>query len=232
MIVMPANCTGWIWHSLARETGRLGHLYSPGAQRGPWPWFPYALDNGAFGCWEPQTNTFDYQKWKQREDEWRRMLFWAQAAPQKPLWAIVPDIPGNSGETLKRWANYAPEVQSCGFQLALAVQDGMTCNDVRSLTPTPDIICVGGTTEWKWQTVEKWAAFGRCHLLRCSNPERLDYLESLGVESCDSTGWNRGDRDKRLAGLEEWCRKRANLTTVSLWPFACRGTDTKQMHFA
>ena len=44
MIVMPANATGWFWHCLARETGRIGHLYSPGAQRGPWPWFPFALD--------------------------------------------------------------------------------------------------------------------------------------------------------------------------------------------
>ena len=46
MIVMPANSSGWFWHSLARETGRLGHLYSPGGQMGPWPWFPYALDKG------------------------------------------------------------------------------------------------------------------------------------------------------------------------------------------
>jgi len=232
MIVMPANCTGWLWHSLARETGRLGHLYSPGAQRGPWPWLPYALDNGAFGCWEPQTNTFDYSKWEKREDEWRRMLFWAQAVQQKPLWAIVPDIPGNAAETIKRWVTYAPQVRSCGFPIALAVQDGMTCDDVRALTPTPDVICIGGTTDWKWQTVEQWASFGRCHLLRCSNPDRLDYLEELGVESCDSTGWNRGDRDRRLAGLEEWCRKRANPTSERIWPFACRGTDSKQLSFA
>ena len=35
MLVMPANSTGWFWHCLGRETGRIGHLFSPGAQRGP-----------------------------------------------------------------------------------------------------------------------------------------------------------------------------------------------------
>lgn len=60
MIVMPANSSGWFWHSLARETGRLGHLYSPGGQRGPWPWFPYALDNGAYACWTVKHLSVDF----------------------------------------------------------------------------------------------------------------------------------------------------------------------------
>jgi hypothetical protein len=62
MIVMPACSSGWLWHSLARETGRIGHLYSPRSQRGPWPWFPYACDNGAFSCWNPIENTFDNEQ--------------------------------------------------------------------------------------------------------------------------------------------------------------------------
>lgn len=232
MIVMPANCTGWIWHSLARETGRLGHLYSPSAQRGPWPWFPYALDNGAFGCWNPESNVFDYDKWHQREDEWRRMLFWAQAAAIKPLWAIVPDVPGNAEETIKRWQVYAAELKASGIPLALAVQDGMTEQQVSRLTPKWDVLCVGGTTEWKWKTVEQWAKLGRCHLLRCSDPDKLEYLESIGVESCDSTAWNRGDRHLRMAGLEAWCRKRPTPTHQSLWPFACRTQAKDQLTFA
>jgi hypothetical protein len=232
MIVMPANCSGWIWHSLARETGRLGHLYSPGGERGPWPWFPFALDNGAFSCWDPETNVFDYAKWAIKEEQWRRLLFWAQAASIKPRWAIVPDVPGNAIETLKRWAIFAREVQDSRIPLAVAVQDGMTVADIQQLQPTPDVICIGGTTEWKWATVEQWAKLGRCHLLRCSSVEKLDYLESLGIESCDSTAWNRGDRHIRLAGLELWCRKRATPTQELLWPFACRGRSKEQLTFA
>lgn len=166
MIVMPSNASGWFWHTLARETGRLGHLYSPGAQRGPWPWFPYALDNGAFSCWSPNANkrdltfgpalidrtsgtlllgveatkpvarpTFDDEKWAITERAWHRLITWAQIAPIKPLWAIVPDVPGEAARTFERWAQYAPGIRD--VPLALAVQDGMTTEQVQALHPPP-----------------------------------------------------------------------------------------------
>jgi hypothetical protein len=220
VIVMPANASGWFWHALARETGRLGHLFSPGGQRGPWPWFPYALDNGAFSCWDARANTFDEVRWAATERVWHRLVFWAQAAPIAPLWAIVPDVPGNAGATLERWERYAPQMRR--IPRALAVQDGMDVGDVKALDPAPEVIAVGGTTEWKWATVATWAAeFPRVHLLRCNSPTKLYELEALGVESCDGTGWSRGDR-KQTAGLEEWARSRAAPVTHPLWPHVCR----------
>jgi hypothetical protein len=233
---MPANSTGWIWHCLARETGCLGHLFSPDAQRGPWPWFPYALDNGAFACWEPKTNTFDETKWTQTESAWKRLLFWAQTNQQKPLWSIVPDRPGNWEETCQKWPLFAGIVEQSGIPLAVAVQDGATPEGVRALSPQPEVIAVGGSTEWKWETVAMWAReFPRVHLLRCNSPERLNQLAQLGVESTDGTGWNRGDR-KQTAGLEEFCRKheRRFRPCHPLTPHACRSAkDAKlQMAFA
>lgn len=229
---MPACSSGWFWHSLARETGKLGHLYSPRDQRGPWPWFPYALDNGAFSCWTPATNAFDQQKWDTNEQSWRELIFWASCAPIRPRWAIVPDVPGNGAATLDRWAVYAPEVMAAGIPLALAVQDGMTVAQVRALTPAPAVICVGGSTEWKWATVAEWCgAFPRVHLLRCNSPEKLAYLESLGCESTDGTGWSRGDR-KQTAGLEAWARLNPTQTTEPLWPHVCRARCKKQLTFA
>lgn len=222
VIVMPANATGWFWHSLARETGRLGHLFSPGAQRGPWPWFPYALDNGAFSCWTPATNSFDDAKWQAMEYSWRQLLFWAQCASASPLWSIVPDVPGNAAATMDRWAHYAPDVARAGFPLALAVQDGMTAADVRALSPSPEVICVGGTTDWKWKTASMWCAeFRRVHVLRCNSPTRLYELERMGCESTDGTGWSRGDR-VQTAGLEAWARSGSKPVTTPLWPYVCR----------
>jgi hypothetical protein len=231
MIVMPANSSGWFWHALARETGRLGHLYSPGAQRGPWPWFPYALDNGAFSCWEPKANTFDDDKWASVERAWQRLIVWSQIAAFKPLWAIVPDVPGNASLTFEKWAEFAPTLTAT--PLALAVQDGMTIEQVRALTPAPVVIAVGGSTEWKWETVERWAkAFPRVHLLRCNSPARLYDLEAMGVESCDGTGWNRGDR-KQTEGLERWARSKAKPVTSDLTPFVCRAArNPQQVTFA
>lgn len=219
MIVMPANSSGWFWHALARETGRLGHLYSPGAQRGPWPWFPFALDNGAFSCWEPKANIFDESKWRAMEWEWHRLIVWAQCAPVKPRWAIVPDVPGDAESTLRKWQQFAPALP---FTRALAVQNGMTPESVASLKPPPDVIAVGGSTDWKWASVASWAkAFPRVHLLRCNAPTKLYELEALGVESCDGTGWNRGDR-KQTERLEQWARSKAAPVSFPLWPHVCR----------
>ena len=46
VVVMVSNINGTDVGIIAeRYRGALGHLYSPGAQRGPWPEIPYALDN-------------------------------------------------------------------------------------------------------------------------------------------------------------------------------------------
>lgn len=219
---MPANSTGWFWHCLARETGRIGHLYSPGAQRGPWPWFPFALDNGAFSCWDMKTNTFFEQQWRVMELRWRELIRWA-APTGLAKWAIVPDVPGDAAKTIEKFeSSLFRVVADSEIPPALAVQDGMTVDDVRKLSNKPAVICVGGTTEWKWSTVEMWAKeFPRVHVLRCNSPEKLHYLEALGVESCDGTGWNRGDR-RQTEGLEEWARRKSQPRIYSLTPYTCR----------
>jgi hypothetical protein len=228
---MPANAAGWFWHSLARETGRIGHLYSPGDQRGPWPWLPYACDNGVFSMWNPADNSFDEDRWQREgEDKWRHLLFWCSAAPLKPRWAIVPDRPGDWPATLEKWHRYRREVEDAGIPLAIAVQDGAFPDEVRQLKP--DVVCVGGTTEWKWKTAALWlSAFPRVHVLRCNSPEKLDWLEARGCESCDGTGWNRGDRTQ-TAGIENWARRKAQPTTHPLWPHASRARCRHQLTFA
>jgi hypothetical protein len=226
MKVMPANATGWFWHCLARETGRIGHLFSPGAQRGPWPWMPYALDNGAFSAWDQKKNIWNEDKWDL--NAWKRMIFWAETQTQKPLWAIVPDWIGDGQRTIERWYQFIDQVP---FSKALAVQDGMTVDQVRILNP--DVVAIGGTTDWKWATVEMWAKeFPRVHVLRVNSPSKLDYLESLGIESCDGTGWNRGNR-QQTQGIELWSRKNPTLCMELLWKYTCREPkDKMQVTFA
>lgn len=236
MIVMPACSSGWFWHCLARETGRIGHLYSPGAQRGPWPWFPYAIDNGVFAMWNPSDNSFCDEQWETLGvQQWRQLLFWCQAAPIKPRWGIVPDRPGSWSMTLEKWRLYATEMAATGIPLAVAVQDGAIPSDVFKLNPVPAVIAVGGSTEWKWETAPLWLKeFPRVHVLRCNSPEKLYWLESLGCESCDGTGWNRGDR-KQTEGLEKWARSKGKQTAISLAAYVCRQTrknEKQQLSFA
>ena len=160
------------------------------------------------------------------------MLFWATATEQRPMWAIVPDRPGDAEQTFQKWSEFVGCVKESGIPTALAVQDGMTVESVKSLSIQPDVICVGGTTKWKWATVELWAnSFKRVHLLRCNMPDKLDYLQSLGVESCDGTGWNRGDR-RQTEGLERWAKRNANPIEHDMFPFVSRSNCKKQMCFA
>lgn len=197
MIVMPANNTGVIVGWLAgRFEGRIGHLYSPRPGHknpGPFSFLSYALDNGAFAAGDA---------WN--ESDWLELLAWARLSGVSPRWVLVPDVVGDRLGTLEKWHRFAPGVAEYGWPLAFAVQDGMTPEDV------PDnaaVIFVGGTTQWKWRTAAMWCStFERVHVGRVNTYRRLWQCQDIGAESCDGTGWTRGDQRQHrglLAYLEE-----------------------------
>lgn len=181
MMVMLANrCGIEIGYLAARFPGLVGHLYSPGAQCGPYPFMPYALDNGAFIAWKHK------RAWP--EDEWRFMLRWAALSGQRPLWCIVPDVVADRAATLANWDRYAEEIRGFGFRPALAVQDGMTFDDV------PDSDCMlflGGSTEWKEGAIAPWCERfpDRVHVGRVNKWRRLMMCYRAGAVSVDGTGW-------------------------------------------
>jgi len=182
---MVSNQTGIEVGLLAgRYPGRIGHLFSPTAQRGPWPEIPYALDNGAWPAFK------NAQPWS--EPEWRELLRWASFAAVPPLWALVPDVVADRAATLERWREYAPVVARHGYRAAFALQNGMTFEDV------PDERCmlfVGGDDAWKDAAIEPWCrAFpGRVHVARVNGWDRLVRSWRAGAVSVDGTGWfNKG----------------------------------------
>jgi hypothetical protein len=165
-----------------RYRGSLGHLYSPGAQRGPWPELPYGLDNGAYMAWHKNLE-FD-------KDAWRRLLEWSAESGQPPLWALVPDSVADRDRTLEKWERFSPVVRAAGFRPAFAVQDGMTFADV------PDSDCMlflGGTTAWKVAAIPTWCARfpGRVHVGRVTEAKRLWLCYESGAASVDGNGWHR-----------------------------------------
>jgi hypothetical protein len=194
VIVMPANNTGVrVGYLAGRFTGKIGHLYSPGAQVGPLEFIPYGLDNGAFG----HDDDWD-------ENAWMHLLDWAQISGQKPLWDLIPDRVGDKAATLERWEKFAPVARLFGWPLAFAVQDGMTPKDVPK---SAAVVFVGGSTDWKWRTVGMWCGyFPRVHVGRVNSYRRLWECHDAGAESVDGTGWMRGDQVQYrglMAYLEE-----------------------------
>lgn len=172
MVSNQSNITFGYWSG--KFPGSIGHLYSPGGQRGPWTWLPYALDNGAF------TN-LDIPAW-------RNLLRWAALSGVKPLWCAVPDSVGDREVTLEMYRAYAHEVVAYGFRPAFVAQDGMGFDDV----PNEEcMIFVGGGTEWKEASIVPWSKQfpGRVHVGRVNDSDRLWKCWNAGVSSVDGTGW-------------------------------------------
>ena len=159
---------------------------------------PYALDNGAFPAWVNGTPWDD--------DGFCEMLELA-AKHHAPRWVLVPDVVADREGTLTLWNQWRSALHDYGWPLAFAVQDGMTQSDVPD---DADVIFIGGTTAWKWQTMWQWCANNpRVHVGRVNSYGRLWDCHEAGAESCDGTGWFRGDQ-LQLAGLEKYLAESLN----------------------
>ena len=187
-MVMAANGSyPWLHYWAGRNPGCVGHLYSPGGQRGPYPWLPYALDNGCF-------NGFD-------KAAWLELLEWASIQRQKPMWITVPDVVADHDATLELWNRWSPTAAKYNRPLAFVVQDGCTPDAVPSQA---EVVFVGGSTAWKLRTLPIWAShFERVHVGRVNGAKRLFYCYRNQVESCDGTGWGRGNQSQ-LKGLIQY----------------------------
>jgi hypothetical protein len=191
MIVMIANNSGREARRLAAKfPGRIGHIYGPAGWRGPFPEFPYALDNGAFPAFR-HGRPFDV-------GAYNALVTRAVATPIPPRWIAVPDVVLERDATIASWHRWAAHLRQFGWPLAFVVQNGMTASDV---PPSADLVFVGGSTEWKWETVRYWCEhFPRVHVGRVNTERLLWQAHRAGAESCDGSGWFRGDRSQ-LDGL-------------------------------
>lgn len=156
-----------------------GHLYSPDGYRTPRDRLPFALDNGAYT---------DFIKGREfNESRFLEMCDRAAEVEWPALWVVVPDAVANRDLTLELWEVWAPRLKHYGWPLAFAVQDGMSKDDVPS---DARVIFVGGSTEWKLETLTMWcSSFERVHVARVNTRKRLKLCYDAGAESIDGTGW-------------------------------------------
>lgn len=198
MMVMPANHSSPRIHYWAgRYPGKVGWLVGPSARKKTKlrPWMPYALDNDAYSAWANNT------PWS--EDEWFELLDWAVESNMTPRWILVPDEVTNREATIEKWHHYSPIVRTkYGFTMAFAVQDGMTESDVPA---DAEVVFVGGSSDWKWENIDRWVGFPRVHVGKVNTVPRLIECHRRGFESADGTGWMRDDsRRDKMSALEDW----------------------------
>ena len=180
-MVMPANNVKTARELNREYPGRLGVLLTPGNWEHPSP-VPFVLDNGRYSSFHSG------KKWN--ENKYFDFLRLATEVDYDPLWIVVPDTPQNGEATIEEWNVWAKRLQSYGWNLALAVQNGMTPAIVRSLDVQPDVVFVGGTTEWKWRYAKDWCReFDRVHVGRVGTENKLWRAHRVGAESSDSNVW-------------------------------------------
>ena len=151
---------------------------------------PCVLDNGAYRCFE--------QGYPFRESAFLGILDECYEMGIKLDFIVCPDIIAGGRASLDFSLEWAGRLKTAP-RLALVVQDGMVADmvdsHVRSLFTH---LFVGGTPDWKWQTLPGWASFCasfglKCHVGKCGTLSRLDLCKSLGVSSVDSTNFARND---------------------------------------
>lgn len=196
MMVMPGNDRGAWWGYLAgRFPGRIGSLVSPGWWKTPVSFAPYAIDNGAYTGFSESAFMSLIEKAKRCK---------------KPLWVVVPDAVGNKTQTMKLWHEWEPRLRPLGWNLAMAMQDGMTPKDFRG-----DIAFIGGTFKWKWRNLSMWKDVPRFHVGRVNTEKHLWNAHEAGAESCDGTGWFR-DPFEELPKLIRYLEGYRNQTQVMI----------------
>ena len=147
--------------------------------------FPYALDNGA---WTAHTHDepFDVPAFTKAVD-----LLGNDAD-----FVVIPDIVGGGIDSLRYSLSWLPRLRRLPGPQLLAVQDGMTPEDVRPYIGTRIGIAVGGTTEWKIETMRQWGALAResacwLHILRVNSARRIRLCQDAGATSFDGSGPSR-----------------------------------------
>lgn len=166
-----------------REHGWRLLVSASGVQRSEG--LPYAIDSGAWSA-HLKGKPFDVPAFE------RAVTLLGERAD----WTVLPDIVCGGQASLDlslRWLQWT--LDHCPRCL-IAVQDGMTTDQLRPLLSERVGVFVGGSTEWKLETIPKWSALSRgvgcwCHVGRVNTARRVRLCATSGATSFDGTSVTR-----------------------------------------
>ena len=147
--------------------------------------FPYAIDNGAWTAYQ-QGIPFN-------SDAFRRLL---DSHGENANWIAVPDIVTAGRRSLDFSVSWLEELKTIGTPLLIPVQDGMEPQDLQPYLHEIGGVFVGGSTDWKVNSIPSWAAWARqlglwCHVGRVNSRKRIRHCALSGVNSFDGTSVTR-----------------------------------------
>jgi hypothetical protein len=123
------------------------------------PDWPYAVDNGAWGCFQ-RGAPFDVVAFVALVD-----AYGAGAD-----WVVLPDIVGGGVDSLAMSISWLPRIRG---PVLLAVQDGMTPADVLPHIGGRVGLFLGGSTDWKLATMRQWGRAARAAGCDGTSPTRF-----------------------------------------------------------
>jgi hypothetical protein len=165
----------------------------------------YAIDNGAWGCFQREV-PFD-------EAAFLKVL---ERYGDDADWVVVPDIVAGGLESLRFSEKWLSRLTNLKQPKLLAVQDGMVPADVRSIVGKDIGIFVGGSTDWKLDTLPDWGALARevgahAHCARVNSVRRIRLCQHARMDSFDGTSVtmysvniNKLDNARRQQYLLDW----------------------------
>jgi len=174
----------------------------------------WGFDNGAFKAF------VDGEPWS--ESAYMKRLDAAHALGT-PLLAVCPDKVGAGAESLATSAEWMSSGRLPDeWPWYLALQDGMTEDDVRPLLPMFSGIFMGGTREFK-KEAPAWCRFAHLHRLpfhygRASHVRRLEECESMGADTADSTQplWQKDAPGNGMKQFVDWFSGRGQVVGKGL----------------
>ena len=164
--------------------------------------FAYALDNGAWSAYT-QGRPFDE----------RAFVVALRKLGASADWTVLPDVVMGGLASLDLSLGWMRRVLDETPRALLAVQNGMTPDDVRGFLGARVGIFVGGDTRWKEDTIGMWSAIGRevgcwVHVGRVNTERRIAICTAEGATSFDGTSASRFARS--LPRLDA-ARRQGNL---------------------
>ncbi len=165
----------------------------------------WAADNSAFGAWD--------------EGKFVRMITRISKADQRRLlWVAVPDVVGSARETLDRFREWQPYINSMGLPMAFVGQDGL--GEIEDQIPWDMFqgFFVGGSTEWKLSLQAERLCHdaklrGKAvHVGRVNTRGRIRHCLEIEADSIDGTGFSRWP--KRIPLGLKWIRNQEKQSAL------------------
>lgn len=182
MIFLVGECTGrrvamiqeYGWGRMWIARGRNIYTY---------PGEPWGFDNGVYRDWSAGKGL--------DESAYRKSLDRALGHRQPPYLAVLPDVVGDADASVEMSHKWLNELGDC-LPWYLALQDGMTKEQVKTFTGRIQGLFLGGTSAFKAEA-DLWCRYAhsnglKFHYGRCGTPAKLAHALHVGADSADSAG--------------------------------------------